>query len=239
MNRKKTHILKNFDEDLAQLNVRMLNMAHSVEEQINFAIDSLEKSSNEIAEKTIRQDKKINRYEVEINELCFGVLAIYQPVASDLRIPLSVIKMSNDLERIGDEAEKLATATLVSIEDQYAAKPPLLKMARRVHEAYKEMIVVLETQDVTLAENLLAADLSLHQRYDKALIEVVKIIQSNPLSRRQILAYLWAIKGLERISDHIRNICQQLVYMKTGTFLGDNLQSDAIEKADPATKETD
>ncbi len=213
-----THILKNFDKELKNLVAVMLKMASNVDKQLSAAIESFDKTNEEVATKTIHTDKKINQLEVEINELCFAVIATYQPVASDLRIPISILKMSNDLERIGDEAEKLAVATLASADTDYAARIPLLKIANRIHSVFQNMLKALGEQDIVRARQILEADLSLHQRYDKALDEVLDVIQNYPDHREQNIAYLWAIKGLERISDHIRNICEQMIYMETGSF---------------------
>ena len=213
-----THILKNFDKELKNLVAVMLKMASNVDKQLSTAIESFDKTNEEVATKTIHTDKKINQLEVEINELCFAVIATYQPVASDLRIPISILKMSNDLERIGDEAEKLAVATLASADTDYAARIPLLKIANRIHSVFQNMLKALGEQDIVHARQILEADLSLHQRYDKALDEVLDVIQNYPDHREQNIAYLWAIKGLERISDHIRNICEQMIYMETGSF---------------------
>ena len=211
-----THILKTFDKDLQQLHEQIRTMVAAVSDQLNRAITSLEKGSDKMAEKTLIGDKKINLLEQEINETCTTILATYHPVASDLRIPIAALKMSSDLERIGDEAEKLATVTLESNEE-HPANIPLLTMAYMVQRTFQHVSTAFENNDTALFLSILEDEGSLlHKRYDKTLHEIFFILAKQPKKADENLAYLWAIKGLERISDHIRNLCQQFIYMETG-----------------------
>ena len=213
------HILSQYDNDLNQLFARLAKMTRKVEERFAIAIKSLDKSNDLMAEKSLKKENKINQLETEINELCFSVIALYQPVASDLRIPISIIKISSDLERISDEAEKLAQATLVESVEKDPAKKPLIKVAKHVHEALLKVIDALEKQDLEAANAIIHSDLAVQNRYEKALNKLFKLINEHEYGADQSLAYLWAIKSLERTCDHLINICESLIYMKTGEHI--------------------
>ena len=209
------HILKQFDSQLDELMNKIHSMLRNVSKQLDRAITSLEEGSDKIAEKTLAGDAQINLQDKAINELCFEILAVYQPVASDLRVPLSAIKMSSDLERIGDEAEKLANVTLESHSD-HPAKEPLLQMAYLVQRALLQVATAFEDKDQKLALTIMEEGSALHRRYSRILHEILDILAKTPENTDVNLAYLWAIKGLERINDHIRNLCQQFIFMQTG-----------------------
>ncbi len=213
------HISKQFDNDLENIRERVLTMGGLVEQQLTMALKSLIDSDIELAESVISKEPEVNSYEVSIDEDCTKILARRQPAASDLRLVTAVIKTITDLERIGDEAEKVAKMTLDTAGG---------------HEGPKEYYISINAMG-NLVRNMIHGALDAFARMDsKAAVEVAsdepKSDDMYVVTLRQLITYMMEdprnitgsidavliARALERIGDHARNICEYVIYFVEG-----------------------
>ena len=226
------HTSKQFDAELEAVRTRVLQMGGLVEQQIVRAVDGLASGDLAAIEEVIADDHRVNTLEVQLDEDCSHIIARRQPAASDLRLLIAVIKTITDLERIGDEAEKIA------------------RMAKLIHTAERMHMPRLEVKNVTgLALAMLRKALDAFARLDaKAALEVVKqdeavdaefrailrqlitFMMEDPRTISRCLEVLFVAKALERIGDHSKNMAEYVIYMVEGRDVR-HLRDDEIAEA--------
>jgi len=226
------HISQQFDEDMEGLRHKVLKMGGLVEQQISGAIDALENTDAATAEKIIRNDHKVNALEVNIDETCTQILARRQPAASDLRMVVAVIKTITDLERIGDEAEKIAKMALSLAEDdakfgsRYAGINHVGDLVKRmihdVLDAYARL-------DVDAAIKVVRDDDEVDKEYQNILRMLITYMMEDPRTISEVLDVIWAVRALERIGDHAKNIGEYVIYLVKGKDIR-HLDLDEVEK---------
>ncbi len=226
------HISHKFDEEMENLRNMVLKMGGLVEQQIISSIDALQSMNVADAEKVILNDHKVNALEVTIDEACTQILAKRQPAASDLRMVIAVIKTITDLERIGDEAEKIARmAVHLSEKDshfhsQYAGIRHLgehvTKMVHDVLDAYARL-------DVDAALKVVRDDELADKEYQDLLRLLITYMMEDPRNITQVLDVVWAARALERIGDHAKNIGEYVIYLVKGKDIR-HIDLDEIEK---------
>lgn len=226
------HISQKFDEEMEGLRNQVLKMGGLVEQQINGALRALQESNAPDAEKIILNDHKVNALEVSIDESCTQILARRQPAASDLRMVVAVIKTITDLERIGDEAEKIAKMALNLAEDdagfhsRYAGIRHLGEQAQRmVHDvldAYARL-------DVDAAIQVVRDDDDTDREYQDLIRMLVTYMMEDPRKISEVLDVIWAARALERIGDHAKNIGEYIIYLVKGKDIR-HLDLDEVEK---------
>lgn len=212
------HISKQFDAELEGVRTRVLQMGGLVEQQIIKAIEGLSSGDLALIEKVIEDDHRVNAMEVELDEACSRVIAKRQPAAGDLRLIIAVIKTITDLERVGDEAEKIA------------------RMAKLVHTAERINMPQLELKHVSgLALGMLRKALDTFARLDSKgaaqvveqdelvdaefrsiLRQLITFMMEDPRTITRSLEILFVAKALERIGDHSKNMAEYVVYMVEG-----------------------
>lgn len=226
------HISHRFDEEMENLRNQVLKMGGLVEQQIASAIEVMQDTNATDAEEVILKDHKVNALEVKIDEECARILAKRQPAASDLRMVVAVIKTITDLERIGDEAEKIAHLALHMSEDnanfsnRYAGIKHLgdhvRKMVHDVLDAYARL-------DVDAAIKVVRDDEAADKEYQNLIRLLMTFMMEDPRSISEVLDVLWAARALERIGDHAKNIGEYVIYLVKGKDIR-HVDIDEVEK---------
>jgi phosphate transport system protein len=226
------HISQQFDEEMEDLRNQVLKMGGLVEQQISGAIEALQDTNAADAEKIILRDHKVNALEVNIDEACAQILARRQPAASDLRMVVAVIKTITDLERIGDEAEKIAKMALSLAEDdagfnsRYAGirhlSDQVKRMVHDVLDAYARL-------DVDAAIKVVRDDEDADKEYRDLIRMLITYMMEDPRNISEVLNVIWAARALERIGDHAKNIGEYVIYLVKGKDVR-HLDIDEVEK---------
>lgn len=226
------HISHQFDEEMENLRNQVLKMGGLVEQQIKSAIESLQSGSAVGAEKIILKDHKVNALEVNIDETCTQILARRQPAASDLRMVVAVIKTITDLERIGDEAEKIAKMALNLAEEdagfsnRYAG---IRHLADQVTRMVHDVLDAYARLDVDAAVQVVRDDDEADKEYQDLLRMLMTYMMEDPRKISEILDVIWAARALERIGDHAKNIGEYVIYLVKGKDVR-HIDLDEIEK---------
>ena len=213
-----THISHAFNEDLSRIRGLTLEMGHVVEEQIGSAVRALTAGDARLAHKVEVGDYRVDHLEVAIDNECSQVIVRRQPTAMDLRYVLAVIKITSDLERIGDEAEKVARmaehlAELDRPRDNYRE---LGNLGGDVKDMVHDAITAFETYNVRLARDVLRRDEAVDHQYEKINSRCMEAMSKDPRDIRRMLYLLWLTRALERIGDHAKNVSEQVFYFVEG-----------------------
>ena len=212
------HISKQFDNELENIRERVLAMGGLVEQQLIDALRALTETEIQHAQNVINNEPKVNALEVSIDEDCTKILARRQPAAGDLRLVMAVIKTITDLERIGDESEKIAKMAIDLIEKQgpksyYVGINAMGNHARRmVHDALDAFARMDTRAAVTVAGEEPKSD----DMYVAVLRQLITYMMEDPRNITGTIDAVWTARALERIADHARNICEYVVYFVEG-----------------------
>ncbi len=212
------HISQQFNEELEDIRTRMLAMGGLVEQQLADALKALTEGDTELAERVITGDYRVNAMEVSIDEECNRVLARRQPAASDLRLIVAVIKTITDLERIGDQAERVARMSLRLTRSNADRRPysSLRNLGERVRQQLHDTLDAYARMDTEAAVQIARADLQIDRDYDALSRELITFMMEDPRTITWALDVMWSARALERIGDHARNICEYLIYLVKG-----------------------
>ncbi|MGQ9424767.1 phosphate signaling complex protein PhoU [Gilvimarinus sp. F26214L] len=212
------HISQQFNSDLEGLKTQLLEMGGRVENQISDAIRSIEELDSGLAQRVLENEPEIDELEVSIDEQCTLVLAKRQPAASDLRMVLAVAKAVRDLERMGDEAQKVAHMAIALSEH---GKAPggfveLRHIGSGVLTMLRHALDAFARYDAEAALGVVREDQAVDRDYKTALRELVTYMMEDPRSISRVMNLLWALRSLERIGDHARNLAEHLIYLVKG-----------------------
>ena len=212
------HIMTQFDEELEEIRTQLMEMGGKVEQQLKNSIQAVIKADSSLAEEVIREERLVDEMEVDIDEACILIIARRQPAASDLRFVMMVTKAINDLERIGDEARKIANhAVILSEQDDLSQG---YKEVRHLGDSVSSMLAnaldAFARFDVDAAMKTLEEDAQVDLDYKSALRELVTYMMEDPRSISRAINILWVVRSLERIGDHSKNLCEQIVYVVKG-----------------------
>lgn len=212
------HISTQYNEELEDIRSKVLAMGGMVEEQLYSAITALVDSDSDLAAQVIRSDYKVNALEVEIDEDCTLVLARRQPAASDLRLVIAVIKTITDLERIGDEAERIARmAESMSghIFDR-AILGEFTHMGELVRDMLHDVLDAFARTDFEAAVKVVKQDERVDVKYESILRQLITYMIEDPRSIPLALNILWSARSLERMGDRCQNIAEYILYLVKG-----------------------
>ena len=222
------HISRSFNEDLEKVRNSVLAMGGLVEQQFDRAIESLANADSDLGLKVSRDDYKVNKMEVAIDEECSRILATRAPAASDLRLIIAIIKTITDLERVGDEAERIGeiAAQLASQERPSTNYRELRNLARHVKDMLQGTLDAFARLDAGSALEIVKADDVVDEEYEAINRQCITFMMEDPRSISRVLDSTWIARSLERIGDHCKNICEYVVFMVHGkdiryTKLGD------------------
>lgn len=212
------HISRRFNEDLESVRSAVLEMGGLVEAQFDAAITALAEGDSELGLKVARDDYKINRFEVSIDEQCSRILATRAPAASDLRLIIATIKAITDLERIGDEAEKIGilAARLAGVERPSTNYRELRNLAKHVKEMIRGTLNAFARLDANEALDVVKADDVVDEEYESIYRQGVTFMMEDPRTISRVLDTTWVARSLERIGDHCQNICEYVMFMVYG-----------------------
>jgi phosphate transport system protein len=203
-----------FDDELQALKARLLNMAALVEERTHQAIRALVERRSEMAEKVTSGDKEINDLQIEIDDRALKLLALQNPLASDLRLITAAMKINADLERIGDQAVNIAEHT------QKLLCLPLLKplidiprMADMAEAMVRESLDAFVRKDAQLARKVLQRDDDVDNLKDQLFRELLTYMMADPATIERALTLILVSRSLERIADHATNIAEDVVFV--------------------------
>jgi phosphate transport system protein len=212
------HIYKQFDADLEAIRTGVLRMGGLVESQLNNAFTGLRTADKALIEKVIAGDHRINLLEVEIDEACSQLIAKRQPAASDLRAVLGAMKTVTDLERIGDEAKKVAKSArrLHSGDLPYSPKVDLGHPAALAQDMLRKALDSYARGDVTLAPEIARQDEEIDTCFEAVTRQLITYMMEDPRTISNSLETLFIAKSLERIGDHAVNISEYVIYMAHG-----------------------
>ena len=212
------HISQRYNQELENIRTRVLKMGALVESQAEDAVKALLERDGNLAKKVASSDYKINRLEVEIDEECTQVIARRQPAASDLRLVIAVVKVITDLERIGDEAEKIASYSI-----KLAKKPPLSAMhstlshlSELVLGMLHEALDAFARMDTDKALEIIARGSSINKEFNDLSRLLITYMMEDTHNIKRALRVIWCARSLERIGDHSRNICEYVVFLVKG-----------------------
>lgn len=214
----KDHISRQFNQELDSLRSRTLEMGGMVEHQVNEAVQSLIDLNISKAEVVCNTDHVINEMELTIDEECARILALRQPAASDLRLVLAVAKATTDLERIGDEAGKIAVQAIGLGESSSPTRGfvEIRHLGAHVVKMVHDALDAFARLDANLAVEVAFEDKSVDLEYSSALREMMSVMMEDPRSISRVMNIMWALRSLERIGDHARNIAEHVIYLVKG-----------------------
>lgn len=212
------HTSKQFDVELEDVRERVLTMGGLVEQQIVNGVRALVDGDGALGEEVARSDYKINAMEVEIDEDCTKILARRQPQAGDLRLVLAIAKTITDLERIGDEAEKIGrmAVQLAGQDRPTSAFRQIDALGRHVRQMVRDALDAFARMDPETALKVAHSDAEVDREYEGAMRQCITFMMEDPRTIRHMLDVMWAVKALERIGDHSTNIGEYVVYLVGG-----------------------
>lgn len=214
------HISHQFNEDLEHLRTKLLEMGGLVEDQLKDAVNAIENADGGLAEKVIETEEEVDRREVALDRESIALLARRQPAASDLRMVMMVTKATRDLERVGDEAHKIAKmAIALNDEGGESARGyvELRHLASHVIRSMSNALDAFARYDAESALEVVKEDKAIDTEYKSAIREMITYMMEDPRAISRVMNIMWALRALERIGDHARNIAEHVIYLVHGT----------------------
>ncbi|MBX9903430.1 MAG: phosphate signaling complex protein PhoU [Burkholderiales bacterium] len=213
------HTLKQFDTELEEIRSRVLQMGGLVEEQIVSALEALISGNITLARQVMENDHRVNALEVAIDEDCSTVIARRQPAAKDLRMVMTVVKTITDLERIGDEAAKIARMTRAI----YESDRPTVPRTSEIQHVADIALGMLRTSldafarlDLTVAATVVRQDEQVDKAFVSILRQLITFMMEDPRTISHAIEILFIAKAIERIGDHAKNMSEYVVYLVKG-----------------------
>ena len=212
------HIASAFDRDLEAIQAMIMKMGGLVEAAILDAADALESRDTELAQKVRDADGRIDQLEEDVNEEAARIIAMRQPMGTDLRTVLTVMKTSANLERIGDYAKNLAkrTGVLASMPPVGGTAKTLRRMAREVEQMLKDALDAYIQRDVELAGDVIERDREVDQMYNALFREFLTFMMEDPRNISPCMHLHFIAKNIERMGDHVTAIAEQVIYLVSG-----------------------
>jgi len=212
------HISRRFNEDLERVRSKVLGMGGFVEQQLQKAITALVEGDSSLGEQVALDDYQVNNMEVAIDDECCRILATRAPAAGDLRVIVAIIKTITDLERIGDEAEKIGyiasrLATMERPADKYRE---IKHLGRVVSDMVHAALDAFARMDVESALRVARQDRLVDEEYEAIQRQSITFMMEDPRTIRRALDVMWVVRALERIGDHAKNISEYVIYMVHG-----------------------
>ncbi|HSV05019.1 MAG TPA: phosphate signaling complex protein PhoU [Candidatus Binatus sp.] len=211
------HTDRTYEEHLGELRTSVLEMGGLVEEQIGQSVRALIERNEPLARSIIARDHTVNRFDVEIDDLCLKLLALHQPAARDLRLITTALKITTDLERIGDMAEHIAERA-VELVHEAPIKPyiDIPRMAELSRDMLHRSLDAFVREDVELALSVCVADDQIDKLHEQLFRELLSFMVEDPTTVTRAMRLLFVSKCLERVGDHATNIAEMVIFMVKG-----------------------
>ena len=213
------HTYKPFDEELESMRARVLEMGGLVEEQLNNAMSALMEGSQELAQQVIETEVQVNALEALSDQACTNIIALRCPTAGDLRMVLTILRTITDLERIGDEAVKIARYAL-GVHNGDRISTPRHTEIRYMNELATRMLRqalnAFARVDISGIPDLARQDLTVDEEYHLIVRHLITYMMEDPRTISACIDLLFVAKAVERVGDHAKNIAEYVVYMVTG-----------------------
>ncbi|MDP1674820.1 MAG: phosphate signaling complex protein PhoU [Burkholderiales bacterium] len=213
------HTLKQFDTELEKIRSRVLQMGGMVEEQITQALESLTTGNTALARQVMDNDHQVNALEVTIDEECSTLIALRQPTAKDLRTIMTVVKTITDLERIGDEAAKIARMAQAIYESDRPSVPRVTEIERVTELALgmlRNSLDAFARLDLIVAAKVVRQDEQVDKAFKNILRQLITFMMEDPRTISHAIEILFIAKAIERIGDHAKNMSEYVVYLVKG-----------------------
>ncbi|HSI37809.1 MAG TPA: phosphate signaling complex protein PhoU [Methylotenera sp.] len=213
------HTFKQYDAELEAVRAKVLEMGGLVEQQIVNALEALVKADPKLAKEVMENDHRVNNLEVQIDEDCSHIIARRQPAAGDLRMVMMMVKTITDLERIGDEATKIARTAQKIYEEDRMYKPrfnEIKAMVALVREMLRTALDGFARLDVSKTVEVAKQDELVDEQFRAAMRQLITFMLEDPRTISMSLEVLFVAKAIERIGDHAKNIAEYVVYMVKG-----------------------
>jgi phosphate transport system protein len=203
-----------FQKELEELKESLLKMATLVQETIRDAIQALVERDSELAQKTFKGEDRINHLEIEIEDMCLKLLALRQPMATDLRFITSAMKIITDLERMGDQAVNIAERVIsLNLEPQLKPYIDIPRMAEITQSMVKDVLDAFVNRDPKLARSVCERDDLVDGLNDQVFRELLTYMISDPRTITRAVHLMIVCRCLERIADHATNIAEDVIFM--------------------------
>lgn len=217
-NKIKQHISRQFNDEMEDIRNKVLAMGGLVEQQVDLATKAFMGYDMESAETVVQQDQLVNELEKDIDHECTEIMAKRQPTAFDLRMLIATIKIITDLERIGDEAARIAKMTMRLegadyYQDKYYEIEHLLELVKDMLNGSLDAYARTDVDDIVA---ITAQDAKVDREYTSITRQLITQMMENPRNITRALDMLWTARALERIGDHACNVCEQVIYMVKG-----------------------
>lgn len=228
----KQHISAKFNVELEEIKNHLLEMGGTVEQQLTDAIEALVERDTGEAEAIVNRDHEVNQMEMKIDDECATILARRQPAASDLRLVVTVIKVNTDIERIGDEAAKIARQAIRLAEENTSPTNyiEIRHIGSHVVDMLRKALDAFARLDLDLAVEVVKEDSNVDKEYGSAMRSLVTFMMEDPRAIGSILNEMWALRSLERIGDHASNIAEHVVYLVRGLDVRHQSLEDFIDQ---------
>jgi phosphate transport system protein len=228
------HLYRKYDEELEQMRSRVLQMGGLVESQVRTALAAFDSADLVLAQQAIDADRRVNELEIDLDQMVNYIIARRQPTAGDLRMITGILKATTDIERIGDEASKIARAVKWLHEKSSHARVHRLpdvqhsgeiavSMLRRTLDAFARM-------DAAAAMQIIRDDQGVDDRFRAILRQLITFMMEDPRTISASLDIVWAAKAIERIGDHAKNIAEHVIFISQGVDAR-HLSPDEVEQA--------
>ncbi|SFL86783.1 phosphate signaling complex protein PhoU [Marinobacter zhejiangensis] len=228
------HISNQFNEELAELKTEFLKMGGLVEQQLMDAVQALIENDSQLAEDVRARDKAVDRMEVAIDEEATRVIARRQPTARDLRLVVSVIKMVNDLERVGDESKKIAKFAIGLSEEGQAPRGYVetRHIGNHVASMLHDALDAFARLDSEQALRVMKEDKRVDEEYQAATRTLLTFMMEDTRNISRCMSVMWVLRALERVGDHACNIAENVIFM----VKGEDIRHTSMERAEEVVK---
>jgi len=235
-----THIASAFDRDLDKIQAQIIKMGSLVETAIRDAATAYELRDLELARQVRLNDKTIDQLEESINDECSRLIALRAPTAVDLRLVLSVFKVSSNLERIGDYSKNIAKRTIVleDLANSDIRRLGLKRLAREVELMLRDALDAYVNRDLELARDVIARDIEIDQMYNGLFREFLTYMMEDPRNITPCMHLHFMAKNMERMGDHVTTIAEQVVFLVTGQRDDDAREKGDVTSSDPEMSKT-
>lgn len=226
------HISSQFNENIQDVNTKFMAMGGLVEQQVTHAIHALLDTNLQLAIQVQAEDRNVNQLEREIDEALTLILARRHPAASDLRMVIAISKANTDLERIGDEAAKIARIAQNLCEEGESPRGYMetRHIGSQVRIMIRDALDAFARLDAEQALNVMRADGDIDREYQSAMRALMTYMIEDPKYISRVINVMWVLRSLERIGDHARNIAEQIIYMVKGMDVRHTSMEEIAEK---------